>query len=166
MEQPSIENSRIQRIKAWFLIAKPIWLLLTFGFVWLLLEFFLWLLNIRTAVASGGAIMVGTAIISQIYHSRLPVKEAIFGTGQENLKRQRVFPNENIKQIDKNQLDGQQLLYKLSRRTDYVQRPNNSEWILALESVCYRVDKYIAISIATSAAIGTFIWAYGNELFL
>mgnify|MGYP003385358296 CR=1 FL=1 len=110
--------------------------------------------------------MVGTSIISQIYYSRLPVKEAIFGTGQTNLKRQRVYPNNTIKQIDENQFNDQQLLYKLSRQTDYVTNPTNGDRILSLESVCYRVDKYIEISIASSAAIGTIIWAYGNEIFL
>ena len=166
MDIPTIEKSTIKRIASWFLIAKPIWLLLTVGITFFILELTLWFLGIRKAAASGGAMMVGAAIISQIYHTRLPVKEAIFGSGQLNLKRQRVFPDESVKQLDEVQFKNQQLLYKLTRKIDYVTDPTNGRKILVLESVCYRVDKYIEIAIATTAAIGTFIWAYGNEFFI
>ncbi len=165
MEVQTIEKSTLKRLKSWILIAKPIWFLLSLGLLFFLIELTLWFLNIRKAVASGGAIMVGSAIISQIYYSRLPVKEAIFGSGQMNLKRQRIFPDRNVKQIDENQFKDHQLLYNLTRRIDYVTHPTDGSNILVLESVCYRVDKYIEIAITTSAAVGTVIWAYGNELF-
>lgn len=108
--------------------------------------------------------MVGTAVVAQTHYSRLPVREALSSTGPENIKYQAMYANPYVKRISANASDGLQLLYKLARTTDFVPDTRTSDSKLVLESVLYRVDKYLEIAIAISAAFGTVVWAYADQI--
>lgn len=164
MAPSQVEKSIIRRLWAWFQIAKPIWLTLFFGFAWFLTEFFLWLAGVRAGVAAGGAMMVGAAVVAQTQYSRLPVREALSGAGPENIKHQAMFNTPYATAISAKASEGQNLLYRLARASDFVPKRDTDESHLVLESVLYRVDKYLEIAIAISAALGTVVWAYAGEL--
>ena len=166
MELSQIEKSIFVRLKSWYMIGKPIWLCLLVGLLWFMVELILWLSGFResASVASGGAIMVGAAVIAQTYYTRLPVRIAMSGSGMENLKRQANFANPYIRAISANEHHGQQCLYKLASSDDFVDDVAGSGRKLVLGLVLYRVDKNLEFAIAVTAAIGTVIWAYAGQI--
>lgn len=130
----------LKSCKAWFLIAPGIWLPMFFGWVWVVVS---WWIDFE--FPSSGAILVCTSIIAQVVHVNWPYR--IPESGQAVF----IINSRNISEIPELEI--------FTKKSDF---DEIGQWNYA--KTAKRMDRVLVTSIIVSTVVGTMVWGYGHYL--